>query len=204
MPIDMWSLGCILAELLTGFPLLPGEDEPDQLACIIELLGTPPKSILDKAKRARQFISTKGVPRYCGFTFNASGATELSGGMSRRGKFRGPPASKELETALKGCSDPLFLDFIKRCLEWDPELRMTPAQALRHPWLRRRLPRPPDHSHSGAATVDGSAIESKPIDLPTLHTTLHGSQASLQQLHQLAAHPVLQVSLVEARMRSIY
>lgn len=31
MPIDMWSLGCILAELLTGYPLLPGEDENDQV-----------------------------------------------------------------------------------------------------------------------------------------------------------------------------
>lgn len=31
MPIDMWSLGCILTELLTGYPLLPGEDENDQV-----------------------------------------------------------------------------------------------------------------------------------------------------------------------------
>jgi len=35
--IDVWSLGCILAELLTGHPLFPGEDEGDQLACIIEV-----------------------------------------------------------------------------------------------------------------------------------------------------------------------
>ena len=35
--------GCILAELLTGYPLLPGEDETDQLACMIELLGMPPQ-----------------------------------------------------------------------------------------------------------------------------------------------------------------
>jgi serine/threonine protein kinase len=58
-PIDMWSLGCILAELLTGFPLLPGEDEFDQLACIIELLGMPSKSLLDQAKRTKTFISSK-------------------------------------------------------------------------------------------------------------------------------------------------
>ena len=61
MPIDMWSLGCILAELLTGYPLLPGEDEGDQLSCIIELLGMPPQKLLDQSKRAKNFISSKGT-----------------------------------------------------------------------------------------------------------------------------------------------
>lgn len=71
------------------------------------------------------------------------GMTVLNGGMSRRGKLRGPPGSKSLTQALKGCDDPLFLDFVKKCLDWDPERRMTPSAALRHGWLRRRLPRPP-------------------------------------------------------------
>lgn len=35
MAIDMWSLGCILAELYTGYPLFPGESEVEQIACII-------------------------------------------------------------------------------------------------------------------------------------------------------------------------
>ena len=62
-PADMWSLGCILAELLTGYPLLPGEDEGDQLSCVIELLGMPPQKLLDSSKRAKNFISSKGYPR---------------------------------------------------------------------------------------------------------------------------------------------
>lgn len=37
MAVDMWSLGCIIAELYTGYPLFPGEDEADQLACIMEV-----------------------------------------------------------------------------------------------------------------------------------------------------------------------
>lgn len=143
MPIDMWSLGCILAELLTGFPLLPGEDEGDQLACIIELLGMPPQKLLDVSKRAKNFISSKGHPRYCTASTLPDGSTLLTRGLSRRGKPRGLPGSKELRKALKGCDDPLFLDFIRRCLVWDPEARMTPSAALRHAWLRRRLPRPP-------------------------------------------------------------
>ncbi|XP_049804555.1 dual specificity tyrosine-phosphorylation-regulated kinase 2-like [Schistocerca nitens] len=143
MPIDMWSLGCILAELLTGYPLLPGEDEGDQLACIIELLDMPPQKLLDASKRAKNFITSKGYPRYCNATTLVDGSILLSPGVSRRGKQRGPPGSKELHRALRGCDDPLFLDFIRRCLEWDPDARMTPSAALRHAWLRRKLPKPP-------------------------------------------------------------
>ncbi|XP_018107928.1 dual specificity tyrosine-phosphorylation-regulated kinase 2 isoform X2 [Xenopus laevis] len=143
MPIDMWSLGCILAELLTGYPLLPGEDEGDQLACMIELLGMPSQKLLDASKRGKNFVNSKGYPRYCTVTSLADGSVVLNGGRSRRGKLRGPPGSRDWVTALKGCDDPLFLDFLTQCLEWDPSLRMTPSQALRHHWLRRRLPKPP-------------------------------------------------------------
>lgn len=146
MPIDMWSLGCIIAELLTGYPLFPGEDEADQLACIIELVGMPPNKILETAKRARNFISSKGYPRYCTVVTMPDGSSALQGGRSRRGKPRGIPGSKDFPTALKGCDDPLFIDFLKRCLDWDPNTRMTPAQALRHAWLRRRLPKPPSEN----------------------------------------------------------
>lgn len=139
--IDMWSFGCILAELLTGYPLLPGEDEGDQLACMIELLGMPPQRLLDQSKRARNFISSKGYPRYCSQTTMPDGSIVLNGGRSRRGKPRGPPGSKDWVQALKGCDDSLFIDFLRRCLAWEPSERMTPSQALRHTWLRRRLPR---------------------------------------------------------------
>jgi dual specificity tyrosine-phosphorylation-regulated kinase 2/3/4 len=159
MPIDMWSLGCILAELLTGYPLLPGEDEGDQLSCIIELLGMPPQKLLDQSKRAKNFISSKGYPRYCTVTTLPDGTTVLNGGRSRRGKPRGPPGSRELQTALKGCDDPMFLDFIRRCLEWDPVTRMTPNAALRHGWLRRRLPRPPP---SGEKSAGGVGVTDSP------------------------------------------
>lgn len=52
----MWSLGCILAELYTGYPLFPGENEADQLACIMEIFGPPPASVLEAASRRRLFF----------------------------------------------------------------------------------------------------------------------------------------------------
>nr|CDP94796.1 BMA-MBK-2, isoform f [Brugia malayi] len=144
MPIDMWSLGCILAELLTGYPLLPGEDESDQLALIIELLGVPPLKVTENAKRTRNFISSRGYPRYCTITTMSDGTVAVSGGRSKRGKPRGPPGSRSWNSALKNQGDDLFIDFLRQCLDWDPDKRLTPQQALKHPWLRRRLPRPPE------------------------------------------------------------
>ncbi|CAF0777926.1 unnamed protein product [Rotaria sordida] len=146
LPIDMWSLGCILSELLTGMPLFPGEDEADQLSCIIEVIGMPSQKVLDASKRAKNFVSSKGHPRYCTVTTLPDGTNVLQGGRSKRGKHRGPPGSRDWSQALKNCDDPLFIDFLKRCLEWDPQIRLTPAQALRHSWLRRRLPKPPSEA----------------------------------------------------------
>lgn len=48
MAIDMWSLGCIMAELYTGYPLFPGENEVEQLACIMEVRGGSATSTGDK------------------------------------------------------------------------------------------------------------------------------------------------------------
>ncbi|XP_028853345.1 dual specificity tyrosine-phosphorylation-regulated kinase 3 [Denticeps clupeoides] len=141
MPIDMWSFGCILAELLTGYPLFPGEDEGDQLACMMEVLGMPPQKLLEQSKRAKNFFNSKGHPRYCAATTLGSGAVVLNGGRSRRGKMRGPPGSKDWPAALKGCDDPAFTDFIRKCLDWEPATRMSPFAALRHPWLYKRLPK---------------------------------------------------------------
>lgn len=173
MPIDMWSLGCILAELATGHPLLPGEDEGDQLACIMELLGMPPASLLQQAKpcRVKQFISSKGYPRYCATELLPNNRIILLGGKSKRGKSRGPPGSRTWTQALGGCDDINFIDFVRRCLEWDPQIRMTPAQALRHPWLvRRKLPLPPNKSSSNAV--------SSPATTNTLSVVSIGSSAA--------------------------
>lgn len=41
----MWSFGCIMSELFSGFPLYPGESETEQLAYIMEIQGVPPKEI---------------------------------------------------------------------------------------------------------------------------------------------------------------
>lgn len=156
MAIDMWSLGCILVELLTGYVLFPGEDEADQLALIIEALDMPPKDLLERSKRTKNFFTPNGLPRYCSVRQLKSGDVELQQGFSRRGKPRGVPGSRSLERIVQVCGNKYFLNFLRRCLEWDPAQRMTPAEGLRHSWFRRRLPRPANES----STPDGSPATS--------------------------------------------
>ncbi|KAL4249574.1 protein kinase superfamily protein [Abortiporus biennis] len=118
MAIDMWSLGCILAELYTGFPIFPGENEQEQLSCIMEVLGVPEKDFINRSSRKRLFFDTTGAPRP---VVNSKGRRRRAG-------------SKSLQQVLR-CDDEMFVDFISKCLVWDPERRLKPQAALRHPFV---------------------------------------------------------------------
>lgn len=133
-----------MVELLTGYPLFPGEDEHDQMACIIEMFGLPDDKFLATCKRERYFISSRGVPRYCVQSVDARGVAVVAGGYSKRGRFRGPPRSRDLAAALtnggatEAAGDAMLIDFLRRCLEMNPDDRITAPDAIRHGWLRRR------------------------------------------------------------------
>ncbi|PWN91447.1 kinase-like protein [Acaromyces ingoldii] len=118
--IDIWSLGCILAELYSGYPLFPGENEQEQLACIMEILGIPDRYLIERSSRKKLFFDSTGAPRPV---------------VNSKGKRR-RPATRSLGSALN-CNDDLFLDFLQKCLHWDPERRIKPDPALRHPWIKR-------------------------------------------------------------------
>ncbi|KAL0092794.1 kinase-like domain-containing protein [Phycomyces blakesleeanus] len=55
--IDMWSLGCIVAELYLGLPLFPGNSEYNQLARIIEAFGNPPPGMLYRARNTPKLFN---------------------------------------------------------------------------------------------------------------------------------------------------
>ena len=114
--IDIWSLGCLVAELCIGRPLFPGEDERQQIGLITDLLGLPPLRLVDKGSRSNLY-----------FKHTATGLKLLS-----------KPSSRTPKTwkALLGTDDPGCLDFIKRCLVWEAEDRLSAAQALAHSWVQ--------------------------------------------------------------------
>lgn len=112
--IDMWSFGCIIAELFTGFPLFPGENEMEQLAYIMEIKGVPEDYLLEMSQRRKLFFDNNNEPLIV---------------ANSRGKKR-RPLTKTLKGVLLKCGDEKFLDFVNQCLDWDPINRMTPLEAL--------------------------------------------------------------------------
>ncbi|KAF2239100.1 hypothetical protein EV356DRAFT_502049 [Viridothelium virens] len=140
LPIDMWSLGCILAELLTGYPIFPGENEQEQLACIMEIFGPPEKHLIEKSTRKKLFFDSMGKPRI----------TVSSKGRRRRA------SSKTLQGTLK-CDDDAFLDFLARCLRWDPDRRLKPDEALHHDFVTGVKRAPGGRSVTGPTTRSAAA-----------------------------------------------
>lgn len=116
--IDMWSLGCIVVELYTGYPLFIGESEHDQLLFIIELLGLPPEHILKVSTRIKLFFENNGTPK---LVPNKGGSKKISG-------------SKKITDVMSEAPEQL-IDFVNRCLDWDPNIRMKPSEGLKHPWI---------------------------------------------------------------------
>ncbi|KAF8772119.1 hypothetical protein HU200_006114 [Digitaria exilis] len=107
--IDIWSIGCIFAELLTGRPLFPGKNVVHQLDIITDLLGTPSSETLSRIRneKARRYLSCMRKKHPVPFTQ----------------KFRN--------------ADPLALRLLERLLAFDPKDRPTAEEALADPYFAR-------------------------------------------------------------------
>jgi serine/threonine protein kinase len=81
--------------------------------------------------------------------FEPSGAPKIV--ANSKGKKR-KVSSKSLSSVLKH-PDPLLVDFISRCLEWDPEKRITPTAALRHEFISGRSAAPPPSTTSNMRPI---------------------------------------------------
>ncbi|XP_055810934.1 shaggy-related protein kinase epsilon-like [Solanum dulcamara] len=103
--IDMWSAGCVFAELLLGQPLFPGESSVDQLVEIIKILGTP----------TREEIRCMN-PNYTEFKFP---------------QIKAHPWHKIFQRRIP----PEAVDLASRLLQYSPTLRCTALEACAHPFF---------------------------------------------------------------------
>ncbi|KAJ6384692.1 hypothetical protein OIU78_027898 [Salix suchowensis] len=103
--IDIWSAGCVLAELLLGQPLFPGESGVDQLVEIIKVLGTP----------TREEIKCMN-PNYTEYKFP---------------QIKAHPWHKIFQKRMP----PEAVDLVSRLLQYSPNLRCTALDALTHPFF---------------------------------------------------------------------
>jgi len=91
MEIDMWSLGCIAAELFIGEPLLPGSSEFDQLYKIVEFIGEIPNYMLKVGKNTKKYFNTKAVKDESGkILFNKFELKELEEYFNENPKVEKP------------------------------------------------------------------------------------------------------------------
>jgi len=105
LPVDIWSVGCIFAEMITHQPLFPGDSEIDQLYSIFRILGTPNEEL---------WPGVSGYPDY-------------------KSSFPqwGPSPLKNVIEDL----DPLAQDLLSRMLVYEPNKRISARQALKHPYF---------------------------------------------------------------------
>ena len=94
--IDMWSLGCILAELYTTTPLFPAENEVELISMMMELNDVPPMEMISKASKKKVFFDRENRPRLL---------TRPDGKVVR-------PHTKRLDEIIR-TSDSKFIDFIQ-------------------------------------------------------------------------------------------
>ncbi|KAG7993249.1 hypothetical protein I3843_02G169300 [Carya illinoinensis] len=118
--IDIWSLGCILAELCSGEVLFPNDSIVMILARMIGMLGSIDQEMLVQGQETHKYF-TEEYDLYC-----INEETDQLEYII--------PESSSLEHRLQ-VNDIGFIDFVKNLLEINPQRRPTAVEALEHPWL---------------------------------------------------------------------
>uniref|UniRef100_A0A8C2PWC3 non-specific serine/threonine protein kinase n=1 Tax=Cyprinus carpio TaxID=7962 RepID=A0A8C2PWC3_CYPCA len=146
--IDMWSLGCVIAELFLGWPLYPGASEYDQIRYISQTQGLPPEYLLSAGTKTNRFFKKGPDSSYPLWRLKTPSEHEAEMGIK----------SKEARKYIFNCLDDMMqvnlpthlegtdmlaekadrqelIDLLKRMLRLDADKRITPTKTLAHPFV---------------------------------------------------------------------
>ncbi|XP_031170204.1 homeodomain-interacting protein kinase 3 isoform X1 [Sander lucioperca] len=146
--IDMWSLGCVIAELFLGWPLYPGALEYDQIRYISQTQGLPGEHLLNAGTKTARFFCRESDSPYAAWRLKSTDEHETETGMK----------SKEARKYIFSCLDDIahvnlvmnlegsdllaekadrleFVGLLKKMLLIDAEERIAPSEALSHPFV---------------------------------------------------------------------
>ncbi|KAG2197419.1 hypothetical protein INT47_005672 [Mucor saturninus] len=130
--IDMWSVGCIFAEMLGGRPLFKGRDYVDQLNQILGILGTPDEETLCRVGSERAQVYIRSLTRMPKIPFQN----------------------------LYPRASPLAIDLLTKLLAFDPAKRITVEEALAHPYLSAYHDEDDEPAHSQQFDFSFEVLES--------------------------------------------
>ncbi|XP_076472026.1 uncharacterized protein LOC143301539 isoform X2 [Babylonia areolata] len=170
--IDMWSLGCVIAELFLGWPLYPGSSEYDQIRYISQTQGLPPEQLLSRAtKTTRFFIHEANETGFQGFwrlktPEENEAETKIKSKEARKyifnclddiGQINVPTDLEGSELLVEKLDRHQFIELLKYMLTLEQGARITPAEALGHSFIN--LAHLADYAHLNITKQSVAAMD---------------------------------------------
>lgn len=161
--IDMWSLGCIVGELFLGLPMFPGSLEFNQIYKIVDMLGNPPRHMIEVGRNSLNYFNkipadeTSAKPtyklkthdEYLEYVRTTKGKEDLSKAALPNKNYFNHRLLKDIVMNYKMPSRKMtqamidkeykdrnhLIDFLTKVLNLNPLERLTPQEALKHPFV---------------------------------------------------------------------
>ncbi|KAJ2679502.1 serine threonine protein kinase CMGC group [Coemansia spiralis] len=190
-PCDMWSIGCIILELLTGEALFQTHDNNEHLAMMEIVVGKAPSHIVRSVPQDLR-------PKF----FRSDGTARYPAPENSRQSQKGLRSMRPLSQLVNPSTNPIYAnlhDLLYRLLQYDPRARISAKEACEHPFFRYRVGpdgrlvnRPP--SSATHHQQQPQPVQQQPLSYATT-TGSHADLAPSSSISQRSHRPSFQTTL---------